>query len=183
MLWQFASPHSDRQIRCSLNRWRKEVFSYLCESIVNRIFLKIHKLFILFVVAFLAVSGCKKYPDGPYISLLPKNYRLAEDWRKNKIYKNGNDISTEYLTHIRHESLNVDKRGNFNYYLTSDTGYLTYGGSWTFSPDKTVIYFSYFLGAQSMNDVFLILRLKEHDLWLQQTTAGGDVMEYHYIPN
>jgi hypothetical protein len=145
--------------------------------------LNFRKTLLVFIVAVLALSGCKKYPDGPWISLLTKKYRLAEDWKKTKIYKNGSDITTQYLSHIQHESFNLDKSGNFNYSITTDASSLSYGGNWTFNSDKTVLFFSYFLGQQSITDTYLILRLKEHDMWLQQTTQSGDTMEYHYSPN
>jgi hypothetical protein len=145
--------------------------------------LKRHKLLLVFIIAILSVSGCRKYPDGPAFTLLSKRWRLAEDWKKNKIYKNGTEITTEYLSTIKHESLNMDKSGNFSYTLVTNTGWLEYGGTWSFNSDKSVIYFSYFLGQQSITDGNLILRLKEHDMWLQFTTQSGDVMEYHYIPN
>jgi hypothetical protein len=141
-------------------------------------------LFLLLILGTFAAGSCKKYPDGPEFSLLPKKIRLAEDWKINKMYENGVDITSKGLAHIVHDSRDIKVAGGFSYSMTTDNGTsLSYSGTWSWSSDKTVLYFTYALGAGVQEDTYLILRLKEDDLWLQNVSPTGDVMEYHFIPN
>jgi hypothetical protein len=147
-------------------------------------FFKSLLLVFLFSITIFFWSGCRKYPDGPTFSLIPKNYRLEEDWKKSKVYENGADITSRALAHFAHESFNIDHQGGFSYSLVTDNGSsISYAGSWSFSSDKTVIYFTYALGAGVNTDRFLILRLREDDMWFQTADASGNVMEYHFVPN
>jgi hypothetical protein len=141
-----------------------------------------HLFVLLLLIAFISGS-CKKYPDGPEFSLLPKNFRLEENWKTNKVYENKIDVTTVVLAKVTHESRNINRHGGFTYELDEGGSSLSYSGSWSFSSDKTVIYFTYVFGSNVNTDTYLILRLKEDDLWLQNITPSGDVMEYHLIPN
>ncbi|HEV7231192.1 MAG TPA: hypothetical protein VGO45_07690 [Bacteroidia bacterium] len=146
------------------------------------LFLKLFAMGLL-LLSLGCISGCKKYPDGPAISLLPKSWRLEENWKKQKVYKNGTDISDLYLAKTKSESFNIKKGGAFTYDATNSSGSISYSGTWAFSTDKTVVYFSYYYGANYLNDSYLILRLKEDDLWMKWIDPSGDEYEYHYVPN
>jgi hypothetical protein len=131
-----------------------------------------------------AVSpGCSKYPDGPGFSLLPKKWRLAEDWKPKQIIENGTDITAVYWAHVKSESRNIHKDGTFSFSQVNDNSSITYSGTWAWSADKTVIYFTYSTGSQLITDGFVILRLKEDDMWLKQVTSSGDEYEFHDVPN
>ena len=53
------------------------------------------KILLLFITIVL-LYGCKKYPDGPAISLLSKESRITGEWDVEYFSVNGYD-STEYL--------------------------------------------------------------------------------------
>jgi hypothetical protein len=146
------------------------------------LFLKLFSLGLL-LLSLVGVSGCKKYPDGPTISLLPKSWRLEENWKKQKVYKNGTDISDLSASKTKSESFNIKKDGSFTYDATLTSGSISYAGTWAFSSDKTVVYFTYVYGSNYQNDTYLILRLKEDDLWMRWIDPSGDEYEYHYVPN
>ena len=87
----------------------------------------------------IGLSGCKKYEDGPYFSLLTKKQRLTGDWEIKKlmseginIINNGYDIEMEF-----------DKDGDFEFSASySYYGYsytYTSKGEWEFSNDKEEI--------------------------------------------
>jgi hypothetical protein len=138
---------------------------------------------LLFLFAVLLMGGCKKYPDGPEFSLLPKSWRLAGDWKTTKILENNIDVTARELATVNYESRKIDKNGSFSYELVEGGSTLSYAGSWSFSSDKTIVYFTYAFASTGSTDQFLILRLKEKDLWLQNISPTGDVMEYHFSPN
>jgi len=145
--------------------------------------LKTLRLFVLFSILFLFVGGCKKYPDGPVLSLRTRKHRLCENWKRVKEYENGTDITPQVMPIIYSESRNIFTDGSFSYNLVTNNGTVSYSGSWSFSTDQTIVFFSYYAGATPVNDAFLILRLKEGDLWMQNTAVTGDVYQYHFAPN
>ncbi len=149
-----------------------------------RSLLKPLPFFFLFLLTSILTGSCKKYPDGPSISVIPKNWRLQGDWKTSKVLQNGKDITSAALANVSAEHKKIDRKGGFSYsLLTTNGSYISYAGTWSFSSDKTVVYFSYALYSGATTDQYLILRLEEHDLWLQNVNVQGDVMEYHYSPN
>ncbi|MFI5149309.1 MAG: hypothetical protein ACHQRM_06210 [Bacteroidia bacterium] len=145
--------------------------------------MKTSALFFLCALLLLSLPGCQKYPDGPMISFRTKEHRLCENWKRVKEYENGTDITTQAMSHIRSESRIIYHDGSFSYNLDSDNGTVSYSGSWAFSTDKTIVNFSYVVGMTPVNETFLILRLKEGDMWLRETNFSGDIYEYHFAPN
>jgi hypothetical protein len=141
-------------------------------------------IFCLLALVLLTGGGCSKYPDGPAISLLPKKWRLDENWKKVKVLRNDIDVTAQALNHVASESFKINRDGSFSYSKSFDNASsYDYSGTWSFSSDKTVMYFTYVFGNSYNTDVFLILRLKEDDMWLRAVDQSGDVYEYHYIPN
>lgn len=57
---------------------------------------------ILWLIGFLFIFGCKKYPEGPALSLRAKEERLSGDWRITKYSIGG-----------------IDSLNNFNYEIIS----------------------------------------------------------------
>jgi hypothetical protein len=152
------------------------------KAFYTRLFNPLIILLLTFVL--MDAAGCSKYPDGPALSLLPKKWRLDENWKKTKVIRNGTDVTTQALANTQSESFKINRDGSFSYSTSFNSGgSYDYSGTWSFSTDKTVLYFSYVFGNSYANDVFLILRLKEDDMWLRSIDQAGDVYEYHYIPN
>ena len=138
----------------------------------------------LLTFVLLTGTGCSKYPDGPAFSLLPKKWRLDENWKKVKVIRNGTDVTTQALANTQSESFKIKKDYSFSYSTSFKSGgSYDYSGTWSFSSDKTVMYFSYVFGNSYGNDAYIILRLKEDDMWLRTIDQSGDVYEYHYAPN
>jgi hypothetical protein len=152
---------------------------------LNKVFPLLKTLSLSLVCAFLLLSfsGCQKYPDGPLLSLRTKAHRMCENWKRVKEYENGTDITSTAMSHIYSESRNIFMDGTFSYNLSTDNGSVSYSGTWVFSTDKTIVNFAYVVGTTNVNETFLILRLKEGDMWLRETTFSGDIYEYHFAPN
>ncbi len=69
------------------------------------------KLSIYLVLVLIVFSGCKKYEEGPLISLRSKEKRLCQEWELKKIEYNG---SAEALDDINNYYWDIDKNGTIN---------------------------------------------------------------------
>ena len=49
---------------------------------------------LLFLILCISIVSCKKYEDGPAISLMSKKARIANIWKVDVYYLNGKDITT-----------------------------------------------------------------------------------------
>jgi hypothetical protein len=138
----------------------------------------------ILLIVCVTLSACKKYPDGPGFTLLPKVLRLCHNWKTVKELKNGVDITSYVLPYIKSESFNISRDQSFSYEATATNGgYVDYTGTWSWSSDKSVVYFSYVFGPQYINRSCVILKLEEKEFWEQEVNSAGDLLEYHYAPN
>ena len=127
--------------------------------------------FSIIVIQFL--DGCKKYEEGPRISLKSKKERISNHWLLTKYLENG-QVPTSYTS-----SWDIDIKTNGDYITYTD--YSSSGeiiGTWRFSSDKEKITFTE-MGGDSYT--FTILKLKEKELWLEEKD-GNDTYELHLEP-
>jgi hypothetical protein len=130
---------------------------------------------ILAVVVLLAIglgmNSCKKYDEGPMISLRSKNARMANEWVIDKVMTNGVDVSfnfsDDFLWNIKDDG---------TYILTSNG--VDQDGTWTFDDDKVKITFEE--GSTGTLEVFDILMLKNKELTLEQTVLT-EVYTYYFV--
>ena len=142
--------------------------------------------FPLLVIIF--YSGCKKYPDGPLISLSSKEGRISGHWDVEYFSINGYD-STTYLRsqpfYGRYFfSTEQDNRKNFFTYKNSilpATPNYNGIGFWMFLEHKEALYVHFdlytppALGPYRAADVtWEIRRLKSKELWLKTTYEGKE---------
>jgi hypothetical protein len=94
---------------------------------------------VLLIVAF--ISGCKKYEDGPLLSLYSKGGRVAGTWYFQSVLYDGKDSTAHYP----YQQLNfiyvkkMDGGGftwNHNIYATSADENPLEGGTWRFISDR-----------------------------------------------
>lgn len=125
-------------------------------------------LAILLIGSIVLVESCKKYPDGPMLSLRTRTERVANVWKVEKLTKNGVDVTARALD----KTYEFKKDGSFIYISGSDVK----TGTWAFiNKDEQLDI--------KISDPFKwnILRLKEKEMWCVEND-GSDVMEYHLIP-
>ena len=92
----------------------------------------------------IGLSGCKKYEDGPYFSLLTKKQRLTGDWEFKKliaddgtnVINNGVDIEMEF---DKDGDFEISTQVTYTYYGQSYSYSNTVKGEWEFSNDKEEI--------------------------------------------
>ncbi len=131
---------------------------------------------ILALIAGISFTGCKKYDDGPTISLLPKKMRLVNEWETEKVIYNGVDQGTN--ASWENETIEFKSNGDYVYTAASGSSSNSITGNWEFDNNnedlKTTITF---LGITSTS-ISKILRLKSNELWLEHTD-NGNVTETH----
>lgn len=127
----------------------------------------------IFALSFVFTS-CKKYPEGPALSLRSKEARVANTWKVESYTINGVDY-TSTLKNINYTET-YTKDGIYSYTYLGNSG----TGKWEFNSDKTQIKRSGVSGQSSDN--LYILKLKENEFWFY-LMDGSDKEEYHFISN
>lgn len=124
-------------------------------------------LLIIAIISMVILSECKKYDDGPRVSLLTKKSRLANAWKYEKVTKqNGTDITSAFAT----DFIEFKKDGN----VIETYGNDLYPGTWLFGNNKEEIA----LNIPSDTRTVSILRLKNKELWFTDQYHT----EFHLIP-
>jgi len=131
------------------------------------------KLLVLLVVGILMVSvnSCKKYQDGPLISLRSKTTRIVNDWVIDKVMSKGVDATSLYP-----EDYLLSIKDDLTYSLLFNG--FTQEGTWVFDDKKENIIFT--LSTTGMESKFFILRLKNKELTLEQT-VNDEKYTFYYV--
>ena len=134
-------------------------------------------LFALIAMLFITTfTACKKYPDGPGISLRSRSERVANNWKVGQAYDNGKDVTGDYNKY----DLNLTKSGGASLtakYSFAGTAFdYTTTGTWAFVNNDEKISFDY--SNNSADGVYKILKLKENEMWLHE---DGGSLELHLV--
>ena len=121
--------------------------------------------------------SCKKYEDGPLLSLRSKKERVANTWKIFAAYEDGQDVSDNYDQYEIEFDISGDARLEATYTFSNVTYSTETDGTWEFNNDKENI--SIDMEDDSADETYQILKLKEDELWLRE--LGGEV-ELHFEP-
>ena len=140
------------------------------------------KIGILSIAALLmggiALTSCKKYEEGPALSLLTKKARVAGTWEVESYWENGVDKTSDYRAGVSSETYTYDKDGSYTIALTTIIGQINDAGTWEFINDKEDIKtLSNTSGATP--DTMVIVKLKNKEMWVKET-GGSTISEYHF---
>src|SRR3989339_405986 len=134
------------------------------------------KMKISALLAFIAIliiptiQSCKKYSDGPVISLRSRTERLANTWKVENYKRNG----TDYTSLVSNYTETYTKSGDYSY----SWGSLTGTGKWAFQSNDEEIKIS---GTDNQSSqTLIILKLKENEFWYYYMD-GNDRNEFHMI--
>lgn len=135
--------------------------------------------FVLIVITSILFTNCKKYSEGPSFTLLSKKSRLANTWKLNKYYINGEDKTSEAFNTFKDFTLIIDK--NNMKYSKSFTAFnlLPYGeaGSWKLSADKMKVEFT--PDNSSINPYsWKIEKLKDREVCFSYTDNNTTIKAY-----
>jgi len=131
------------------------------------------------------LEGCKKYPEGPAISLRSKKERVANIWKLDALISGGVD-STAYFTGFFNDyTVTLTRSGSYTISYSFRGFSATETGSWAFASAKEDLQItpkttSY--GALPSPSVFQIMKLYEKELWLRSFYGNGVSKEYHFSP-
>ncbi|MEA1874713.1 MAG: hypothetical protein U9N51_09860 [Bacteroidota bacterium] len=143
---------------------------------------KIISLSTVFVAVMILFSSCGKYEEGPMISLKSKEARVEGTYSMVKAYKNGIEDSdkVEYYANTTFV-YNEDGTGETQYREDSFT--INNDLEWEFSDDETKLLQrekSIISGNWGEWEEFLIIRLTDTEMWLQEYDILDNQWEYHY---
>jgi len=149
-------------------------------------------ILLLLALTFILASSCKKYPDGPLLSLRTKQHRICGDWKVEYFSINGYD-STAYLQSQNLYGFYVFSEpkeghpGDFAYnsfgnYSNDSSLWYSSEGTWEFKDNKESLHIRsrtyhskhFNIGAFAADNVtWEIRRLKEKEMWLKTTYIDG----------
>jgi hypothetical protein len=164
----------------SFNQWMQ----HLKEGKKEKNMTKTIELFLSVIfLGVLVTSSCKKYPDGPLLSLWTKEHRIVGTWDVEYFSINGHD-STEYLKSKPFYGMySFDNRNNSNYcyYNSSNENYHLYGW-WQLENDKKNITIDFNIDSvyteqmgpyRAKSSSWEIRRLAEKEMWLKTNYSDG----------
>jgi hypothetical protein len=142
------------------------------------------KLLILFFVSgTLVFTQCKKYPEGPAISLRSKQERIANTWKVSKYLENSVDKTSDFNTIFNNYVLTTTKGGDYTItYKALSLANYSESGSWSLSSDKEDITFTQSSPNNGSVTTWKILKLYEKEFWAKSVDANGKITEVHLVP-
>lgn len=126
----------------------------------------------------IAITSCKKYEEGPALTLLSKKARVAGTWELESYWENGVDKTSDYRQGVTSETYVYEKEGTYTINLQTIIGEINDAGTWEFINDKLEIK-SQSNTSGSDPDTAVIVRLKSKEMWTKEKTPGSTESEYH----
>lgn len=147
-------------------------------------------IFILVVGACVLFDGCKKYPEGPSISLRSKKERVANTWKLDALISGGVDSTAYFTNYFKDYTVSLTKNGSYtiSYYVAiPNFGNIsnTESGSWAFKSGKEELLItptSIAIGTLPAPSTLQILKLYEKEMWLRGFYGNSQSKEYHFSP-
>lgn len=147
-------------------------------------------VFILGLCACLIFAeGCKKYPEGPALSLRSKKERVANTWKLDALISGGVDSAMYFNAFFNDYTLTLSKSGSYTIFYNQVRYFgpdpVTESGDWSFSSDKEDLQITpkaTTYGSVPPPSTFQIMKLYEKELWLRSFYGNGVAREYHFSP-
>lgn len=120
------------------------------------------------ILMLLGAQGCKKYPDGPTVSLLPRSERIEGKWKATKVLFNDIDSTTAYKSHI----WEFTRAGSVILQISNTK----YTGIWSTITNDKEFSIDYDNGTR---EIYTILKLKRKEFWIRNKKTE---LEYQLVP-
>ena len=136
-------------------------------------------LCILSICFILSFNACKKYEEGPFLSLRSKTVRLSNEWMLNTYVYNDLDKTADLKSKNQLYILAITKEGKYKKYVPGDKNVVE--GNWLFSDNnKNVVFYL----PNNKSETFAILKLKEKDLRLIKYSGTKNQIkeEFYFKP-
>lgn len=124
------------------------------------------KLLGIFFLLGASMQSCKKYADGPAISLIPKKDRVANTWIVEKALADSQDVTSDYDQYEIYLTNDGDAQLTADYTVFGVTYTTATNGTWEFTNDESNIRFDY--EDDSQDAEYQILKLTEKEFWLRK---------------
>ncbi|HEX8547064.1 MAG TPA: hypothetical protein VF691_08900 [Cytophagaceae bacterium] len=139
--------------------------------------MKTNKIFLLLIVITSLFSACRKYDEGPAISVRSRKERIANNWKIDKAYSNGNDVTQYYTAYDLEFTKGGDAKLIANFNIGGTVFSFDSKGTWSFEDNDEKLRLD--LENNLADKTYNILKLEEKELWLK--TVGGED-ELHLKP-
>lgn len=143
----------------------------------SKIQTKLSATLVLLSIILFSFTSCDGYQNGPLVSLVSRENRVANNWKIGKAMDNGKDVTANYTQY----ELNLSKAGaaklTAKYSILGAKFDFTTNGTWAFVSNTQKIVFVY--DNIIYNETYVILRLTETEMWLKQ---DGGTIELHLVP-
>lgn len=117
------------------------------------------------------VTSCSKYEDGPGVSLVPRDERVANTWEYDEVYEDGEDITENYEQYELYLTSDGDAELDAEYEFGGITVETSTNGTWEFQNDQENLSLDF--EDDSEDNTYQILRLTQDELWLRE--LGGEI--------
>lgn len=111
-------------------------------------------LIIIISTLLISISSCKKYEDGPLISLYTKESRLLGNWKFENVKLNEEDVTDNYS----YQYMQINKSGTI-YWNVSMSELLF--GTWDFKNDKEQLEMYFFSNDEDSEDIQYLWNIKQ----------------------
>ena len=111
-------------------------------------------------------TGCKKYEEGPAISLTPRAERIANTWVIEKATSEGNDVTENFDQYEIYFTSDGDSELSADYEVFGITYSTETQGTWEFQNDDENLAVDY--ADDDFDNTYQILKLTEEELWLRE---------------
>jgi len=141
------------------------------------------KLVFVALCAFVLAS-CGKYEEGPSLSLKSKAKRLCREWKIEKVFEEGVDITTQYRTMVNeHELMFIDYGSLKETIVTVAGGQVNttvLAKGWEWGEKKETLKVSYKLLQIESEVIFTIRKLSSEEFWYT-TILEEKNFEFHWV--
>ncbi len=138
---------------------------------------KIMILSLALIMGAMSFNSCKKYEEGPGISLRSKTGRLTGEWKMVKQFDSGIDVTSIYADEV--ETFEFVKGGDFIHKITEGNEVNTQEGKWEWGDKKESVKVSFQLGSTTFSQIYTIVQLKNKEMVLEGINfVFGDTFRY-----
>lgn len=129
------------------------------------------KFFLAILSVFFVLSACKKYEEGPMLTLLTKKARLTGDWKAEKTVSPSGVES--FVNSFQVMKINKD-----NSYEIHEGKIIKTKGTWDFAKDKGYVRLTYIKEGITYIEEYEIIRLKDKELWWKDSQG----IQVNFVP-
>lgn len=112
------------------------------------------------------LSGCSKFEDGPYFSLLTVKQRLVRTWKIE--FSRNIESGIEHSADFEGWLLKFEKNGNYTKTVVYNQVQTIFNGQWEIL-GKNQLKFEYTTNSGNITEFYTIMRLTKKELWINDT--------------